>query len=324
MSAIRETRGSAERYADPHWYTPSHLPAAFQVFDTPVAHLGVGSVGKVGMLDLTLAPVAGATRIVHQFQKMPLYLYFPMYIDPGRPDMAFLFLMQGGGGMLQGDRYRLDLDCAPGAAVHVTTQAATKIFRMADNFATQLVYLTAGAGAYVEYLPDPVIPFRDARFYQHISLTVDPTASVILGEILLPGRVARGEMHAYTLYYTDLEVSAPDDALLFADRVVLAPSVQPVRSPGRLGPYDVLATLYVVTRQIPPRDLVEALRDALETQSAEVGEVLGGVSELPNGSGAVVRLLGPTSSDVRRALHLAWTTARLALIGVPAPDLRKG
>lgn len=320
MSAIEEMRGSAERYADPHWYTPSHLPAEFQAFDTTVSHLGVGSVGKVGVLDLRLAPVAGVTRIVHQFQRMPLYLYFPMYIDPGRLDMAFLYLMQGGGGLLQGDRYRLDLDCAPGAAAHITTQAATKIYRMRHNFATQLVQLTAGAGAYVEYLPDPVIPFRDARFYQRISLTADPTASVFLGEILLPGRVASGEAHAYTLYYTDVEVSAPDGTLLFADRTALAPAVQPVRSPGRLGPYDVLATLYIVTRQIPPHDLVAALREAIEAQST----VLGGVSEAPNESGAVVRLLGPTSSDVKRTLRLAWSAARLMLIGTPAPDLRKG
>lgn len=320
MSAIEELRASADRYTDPCWYTPPDLPAAIQAFDTPVAHLGVGSAGKLGLLDLTLAPVAGATRIVRQLQRMPLYLFHPIYTDPGRRDMAFLYLLQGGDGLLQGDRYRLDLECAPGAAVHVTTQAATKIYRMENNFASQLVNLTAGAGAFVEYLPDPVIPFRGARFYQRIHLTVDPTASVILGETLLPGRIAHGESHAYTLYYTDLEVCAPDGALLVADRIALEPAAAPPQSPGRLGPYDVLASLYVVTRQIPPRELAGGLWQALVTQDA----VLAGVSELPSACGVGVRLLGPTSTAVKRAVHLAWNTARLMVTGVPAPDVRKG
>jgi urease accessory protein len=280
----------------------------------------VGGAGKVGVLDLALAPVGGATRIVRQYQQMPLYHFHPIYTDRGRPDMAFLYLLQAGDGLLQGDRYRLDLTCAPGAAVHVTTQAATKIYRMEDNFASQIINLSAGADTYVEYLPDPVIPFRDARFYQRLCLTVDPTASVILGETLLPGRVARGEAHVYTIYYTDLEVSTPDGALLFADRMVLEPAVASPRSSGRLGPNDVLATLYVVTRQVPARDLAAALHDSLATQDA----VLAGASELPNGCGVAMRLLGRTSLVVKNAVHLAWNTARLMLIGVPAPDLRKG
>lgn len=143
---------------------------------------------------------------------------------------------------------------------------------------------------------------------------------MILGETLLPGRVARGEAHDYTIYYTDLEVSAPDGALLFADRIALEPAAATPRSPGRLGPYDVLATLYVVTRQRPPHDLAAALHDGLAAQDA----VLVGVSELPNGCGVAARLLGRTSLEVKNAVHLAWNTARLMLIGVPAPDLRKG
>ena len=82
----------------------------------------------------------------------------------------------------------------------------------------------------------------------------------------------------------------------------------------------MLATLYVVTRQLPPHDLAAALHDGLAVQDV----VLVGVSALPNGCGVAVRLLGRTSPEVKNALHLAWNTARLMLIGVPAPDLRKG
>lgn len=315
--------GEPERHNghnDPNWYTPEDLPAEFRDFDTPIEGLSAGSTTKLGLLDLTFAPSAGATRIVRQSLHGPLYLFRPIYTDPRRPDMAFIYLLQMGDGLVQGDRYRMELDCAPGAAVHVTTQAATKLYRMDDNFATQMLNLRVGDGTYVEYLPDAVIPFRGARFYQRSRFLVAPTASVIFGDILLPGRVARGEVHAYALYYADIEVSGLDGTLLFADRIKLAPPRASPQSPGRLGPYEVLATLYIVTRQIPTRHLSDGLYHCLATQAS----VLAGVSELPNACGVAVRMLGSSSQEVRDVFHLAWNQARLLLIGVPAPDLRKG
>lgn len=304
---------------DPGWYTPAGLPSEVRAYDMPLQNLGVGAAGKVGLLDLEFAQLRGATRVVHQFQQLPLYTFHPLYLDPQWPGMAFIYLLQSGEGIVQGDRYRLDLDCAPGTGVHITTQAATKIYRMEDNFATQIINLTAGAGAFVEYLPDPVLPFRDSRFYQRMILTVHPDASVITGEILLPGRVARDEMHAYSLYYTDIEARSPDGTLLFADRLKLDPSSASARSPGLLGPYVVLAALYVITQQFPTGTLVDRLHHCMAIQS----EVLAGVSELPNNCGAIVRILGHTSVAVERAMRLAWNEARLALLDIPAPDLRK-
>lgn len=314
MSAV-----SVRDPSDPSWYTPADLPAEVRAYDTPLVAMGVGSAGKVGVLDLELAPVRGVTRIMRQYQQLPLYLFRALHVDPGWPAMAFVYLLQSGEGIVQGDRYRLDLHCAPGSAVHFTTQAATKIYRMEHNFATQLVNLTAGAGAFVEYLPDPVIPFRDSRFYQRMRVSVDTDATVILGETLLPGRVARGEVHAYALYYTDTEVRTAGGALLFVDRLKLAPHSAAPRSPGLLGRHDVVATLHVITRRVPAAALVECLQRGLAEQS----DVLAGASQLPNGCGAVLRVLGPTSAAVTAAMHGAWNEARLALAGLPAPDLRK-
>ncbi len=306
--------------SDPRWYTPADLPAEIQAYDTPLQHLGVGCSGKVGLLDLQLAERGGATRIVHQFQQLPLYIFRPIHVDPAWPAMAFVYLLQSGDGIVQGDRYRLDLDCASGTAAHFTTQAASKIYRMEDNFGTQIVNLKVGAGAFVEYLPDAVIPFRDSRFYQRTRITLDPDATIIFGDTLLPGRIARGEAHAYALYYTDTEVRTPDGKLLFADRLRLEPFLALPRSPGLLGGYDVLATLYVVTRKSPAGALVERLHHCLAAQQ----EVLAGASELPNGCGAVVRILGPTSAALAAAMRAAWNEARLAVVNLPAPDLRKG
>ncbi len=215
------------------------------------------AAGRVGLLDLRLVPCGGVTRVQRQYQRAPLYIYRPIYLDAGRPDMAFVFVLQSGDGLVQGDRYRVDIDCAPGAAAHITTQAATNVFAARQNFATQLVNLRAQAGAVLEYLPDPVVPFRGSRLLQRISLTADRESTVILGETLLPGRVAHGEAHVYDLYCSETEVCRSDGVLPFSDVLRLGSADdRHAKSIGLLGEYDVVATLYVISRRTDPIAIV--------------------------------------------------------------------
>jgi urease accessory protein len=310
------------RRDDSAWCTPAKLPEELLAFTGAVHNgLDVGAAGKTGVLDIALAPRAGSTRVVRQYQRAPLHIYRPVYLDPGRPDMAFVFLQQQGDGLVQGDRYRIDVDCAEGAAVHLTTQAATKVFAARDNFATQLVNLSVGPGAVLEYLPDPVVPFRRSRLFQRTCLTLADDATVIMGEVLLPGRIAHDEAHVYDLYWAETQAQREDGTLLFADTLRLRPGeTGDPRSPGVLGEYDVVATLYVVCSLVAPPDLVALLRDTL----AGVPDVLAGATELPGGCGATVRMLGHTSKSVQSAMHRAWHAVRVAVLGVPSPDLRKG
>lgn len=307
---------------DPASYALSNQPREMVALDRAVdGGLPVGAPGKVGVLELGLARSGGITRVQRQYQRAPLHVYRPIYLDPGRPDMAFVFMQQLGDGFVRGDRCRVDVDCAPHSAVHLTTQAATNVFAAPENFATQRVNLRAGAGSVLEYLPDPVIPFAGSRLFQHVSVTADPTSTVILGETLLPGRVGRGEAHAYDLYRADTEVGRPDGTLLFADTLRLNPADgAESRSIALLGSHDVVATLFVITAETGPAALVSLMRDAL----ADCPDILAGVTQLPNGCGAVTRVLGPSSKAVRTALRTVWNEARLAVLGVPAPDLRKG
>lgn len=157
--------------------------------------LAPGSPAKVGILDFELRD--GRSELVERYQKTPLQIMRPLRLDPARPGDAYVFLMATGGGITQADRYRIDARCGPDTRVHLTTQAATKVFRMEQDYGTQAVNLRADEGAYLKYLPDPVIPFRDSRFYQRTTVSVTPDATVVLSETITAGRLARGERHDY-------------------------------------------------------------------------------------------------------------------------------
>lgn len=306
---------------DPAYYTPDDPPAEVAEFVDPIRdNLAVGSAGKVGLLDLKLAPSGGVTRIVDLYHRAPLYLYRPPYLDPSRPDMAFIYLQQGGDGLVQGDRYRLDIDCAAGSAAHITTQTPTKVFAARTNGVTQMVNISVGADAFVEYLPDQVVPCRDSRLFQRTVLHVDASATVIAGETVLPGRVAYDERHVYDLFLSETEVRRPDGTLLFADLLRLRPKQDDVTSLGVLGGHDIVGSMYVLTTAVTPSDLVDALRAHIALRS----DVTVTVTELPGECGAGVRILGSGSIAVQHATRAVWAAARHVLFGTPVPDLRKG
>ncbi|MBL1097838.1 urease accessory protein UreD [Streptomyces coffeae] len=304
---------------DPAHYEPRRVPARILDLTGTPDTLAAGRPGKVGLLELRYARVGDRTELVDRYQKSPLQIMRPLYVDPQRPDMPVTYLMSTGGGIVQADRNRMDIDCGPDTAVHLTTQAATKLHRVEFDHATQVVHLTAGARSYVEYLPDPLIPYRDARFYQHTCVTADPTATVLLGETIAAGRLGRGERHAYRLLFSDLEITRPDGELLVVDTVRLDPH-EPgsVTGPAVFGGHDLMATLYAVTPLAPAAQVADTLHAALLTTGLACG-----VSVLPDDCGAWARIMGSDSPAVTRAIRTAWDALRRLLIGVPAPDLRK-
>ncbi|MGQ4489506.1 urease accessory protein UreD [Streptomyces sp. 372A] len=302
------------------YYAPVRVPPDVAALASVPDTLAPGSPAKVGILDLAFAVRGGRTDLVGRYQKTPLQIMRPLWIDPAQPGMSYVYLMATGGGIAQADRYRMDFHCGPDTQVHLTTQAATKVFRMEHDYASQRVHLTAEAGSYVEYLPDPLIPFRDARFYQRTEVTVAPGATVLVGDTLTAGRLARGERHAYRMLATDLRVSRPDGTLLAVDTLRLAPG-QPgtgVLGPGVFAGHDHVASLFVVTDRVPATGLADTLHEAL----AGLG-VLYGVSVLPRDCGAWVRLLDDSPVRVAEAHRAAWHAVRRLLTGHPPPDLRK-
>nr|WP_304659850.1 urease accessory protein UreD [Arthrobacter sp. zg-Y1116] len=234
--------------------------------------------------------------------------------------------MSSGGGILQGDRLRTDLTFGPGTSAHVTTQTQTRVYRMDHDYASAIMNLTVEEGAHVEYLPEPVVPFAASRYYQQTSVVIDESATLLLGDTMYAGRLARGERHAYDVYASDLEVRRPDGRLVALDRVRLSPgagahgAVSGVSGLGVLANHDVLAMLYVFTPLVPAAQLADTLHRALAESG---GDVIFGVSTLPGDAGVWMRLVGNDTVAVAAANTAAASAVHELLTGKQAPAIRK-
>lgn len=303
----------------PGHYEPVRVPPEVARFSQTLDSLAVGSPGKVGVLELSFALCGDQTQLVHHYQKSPLQIMRPLYYDPLRPDMPLTSLMSTGGGVLQGDRLRTDLEFGPGSSAHVTTQTHAKYYRMEQDYAAVSVNLTLDAGSFVEYLPDPVIPFEDSRTYQRTHAVVDESATLLASDTVYAGRLAHGERHRYEIFASDFEVRRPGGDLVVLDRVRL--SRDGVDGLAVLADRDVLATLYVLTPLLPAQEVADHLHDALTDVAA--ADLLFGVSVLPYDAGVSLRIVGNDTVAVAAAHTAAWTAVHALLTGRPAPQTRK-
>jgi urease accessory protein len=269
-------------------------------------------VGMEGVLRLEFASRDGVTAIADRYQEAPLQVQKVLYPHAAFPGMAWVYVLTVTGGIVQGDRLQTEIIARDEAQVHVTTPAATKIYRSPAAPASHRLHIQAAAGSYVEYLPGPVIPFRGSRFLEEVTLVAHPRATLVYGSILSPGRVAMGEAHAYDLYASRVTAQRPDGRLEFLDVTHLAPATMSSTHPGLLGRFDALGTLHVWTGSIPPRDLSDLLHRVLQDSE----DLLGGTSELPSGRGVTVRMVGPRVEIVAAALAAVVATARAAILGV--------
>lgn len=276
--------------------------------------------GKRGVLVLKLAgdPATGRTIVKDQFSQVPLFAQKPMYLEDSLQSMAYMYIISPSGGVLQGDTYRIDVSLDNNAQAHLTTQGATRIYRMEEGFATQQVDIAVGSGCYLEYMPDQLIPYAGSRFYQKTSLKVHENATVVYSEIISPGRAASGELFEYDVCYLRIQGSDLQGGLKFTDSSVLEPKRTDIKAAGAME-QDVVASVYVMA----PARLAPELNRLANAALAGM-KIRGGSSILPHGCGIAVRMLGDYAGDLQQAAGKVAEITRKVVLGAPFTKMRKG
>jgi urease accessory protein len=273
--------------------SPEDVPSQFASFDGKIPQMDVGKTGKIGFLKLTLESDSqrNKTIITEQLSRVPLYVQKALYYDETIPSMAHVFVLSPSGGVLQGDRYRTDIELKNGAISHITTQGATRMYKMNSNYATQMINLNVGKNCYLEFLPEQLIPYKNSRYYQKATFKIDDSATLVYSETIVPGRVAMGELFDYdicclkTLCYDDKQ------EIKFHDNCILEPKKQTMNSLGIFGNNTAHSMMYVVTKQ----ECIEELYETINQLFKDNDEIIGGASILPNNSGLSVRVLSNSS-----------------------------
>ncbi|MFC7132338.1 MULTISPECIES: urease accessory protein UreD [Salinibaculum] len=296
----------------------SSVPPAFAAYgEEELEQAPAFGPGKSGEFEATLVrEKGGETRLLREYTRVPYHLTGTLDVDPA-DGLTTLCLQEPTGGVAQGDRHSIDVTARERARAHVTTQSATKVHSMQANYAHLDATLTAEPGSHLEYLPGPTIVNENARCLQTVSVDFSEDAVVVVGDVLVPNGLSNHEPFAFDHYASHIE-ARHDGELVCVDAVDLQPATGVPADAATMGKYGVVGSLYIFAPTVEISPLTDAIHDRLETD----GDTMTGVSELADGVGVAVRVLGNRMTDVSDAVTAAWDETRSATLAVGAPEDR--
>lgn len=299
-------------------YEFDHLPETKPFRQQPPA-MRVGAPGKQGYLRMVFECDKKGKSILRQLErKAPLIVQQELYFDEEITDMPCVYILSSGGPNVDGDRFYQEITLKNNTQAHISTGAATKIAEMKYNYSGLKQCFNLAENAYLEYLPEPIIPCRHSRFASQTDIIIHPSASFLYSEIYTCGRkyYKNGESFHYDLLSVCTNVRNTDNTPLFREKFIITPSSFPIRNIGLMHRYDVFANVILLC---PPEN-ASIIYQQIEPHIDHDNNIATGITYLPNNAGLMFKVLTTDVSTAKRYVRTFSSRARLAIKGKPLPQ----
>jgi urease accessory protein len=304
-------------YSDSPKVDFDHAPEMAPYLEQPDA-MYVGCPGKHGYLNLGFELDADGKSIMRELdRRAPLIVQQELYFDEAMPEMPCVYILSSGGPNVDGDRYVQNFTVHKNAFAHISTGAATKLAEMRRNYSGMTQKIVLEEGAYLEYLPEPVIPCRHTRFICDTEITAHPTASLVYSEVYMGGRkyYNGGELFEFDILSVTTRGQRPDGRQLFREKFIIDPQRGGLRLTGVMDSYDVFANVVVVT----PPESADIIYKSTEPFINSDKHLAAGITHLPNGAGLLYKVLGTEPGPVKALVREFASKVRQAVKGKPLP-----
>ncbi|MGO4191118.1 urease accessory protein UreD [Arthrobacter sp. YAF17] len=272
----------------------------------------------MGELALLVAERGGRSVAVRQFHRGALRVLRPHYLDDS--GQVCYVVVNPGGAYLGADLYVIDVEVAEGAKLLLTTQSATKIYRTPGSFAEQRMRLRLGSGAQLELAPDQVIAYREASYRQNTHITLHPTSSLVMSEVITPGWSPDGASFRYEELRLQTEIRIESGGLLALDNLLIRPPQHDVTGLGFMEGFSHVGSLIVVDRRVD-QALADELHVLTDGHDAYTGVSL--TATVDGIRGLVLRSLSNSTEELNRLLGACSALLRRRWHGTAPLDLRK-
>lgn len=278
----------------------------------------VGCPGKHGYLEMGFELNDEGRSILRTLKRrVPLIVQQELYFDAEMPGMPCVYILSSGAANVDGDRYAIDIALKKGAMAFISSGAATKLAEMKNNYSGMKQTITLEENAYLEYLPEPVIPCRHSRYISDTKIVIDASAAMFYSEIYMPGRkyYREGELFAYDVLSVCAHAQRPDGEQLFREKFVIEPVRGYVRSLGVMDFYDVFANVIVLA----PKEKADEIYERTEAFIDRQKRLAQGITRLPGNAGLLFRALGMEPGPVKKTVRAFCSTVRETIKGHPLP-----
>lgn len=279
----------------------------------------VGAPGKSGYLFLGFELDGRGKSILRNLdRRVPLVVQQELYFDEEMPEMPCVYILSSGGPNIDGDRYEQNFTVRKDAYAFISTGAATKLAEMKYNYSGLVQNIVLEENAYLEFLPEPVIPCRHTRFISDTKLQVHPSATVFYSEIFMGGRkyYNEGELFQYDILSVCTHGERPGGQQLFREKFIIQPEKYTPRTIGVMDKYDVFANVIVMT----PPERAENIYKNTPAFIDRKGRIAAGITHLPNDAGLLYKVLGMEPGPVKKLVREFCSTVRMEVKGRRVPE----
>ncbi len=200
-----------------------------------------------GSLLLELENKDGKTAAKHVYFQGALKVMRPIYLDDS--GQVCYYLLNPGGGYVDGDEYEMKFVVHERAKATLTTQSATKIYKTPTKPVVQITEISLKENSFLEFLVDPLIAYSQAKYKQKTVIQMDKSASLLYTDLLTPGWSKTGKRFDYDWLQLKNEIYV-DGELAVYDHVKLSPSEQEMNRIGFMEGFTHLGSMIVVDEKV--------------------------------------------------------------------------
>lgn len=294
-----------------------------------------------GEIRAEFALLEGRTHLIRKYHSSPLKIAktFRFENEPhiravgmDVQDQLGVYMMDCSPGLMSGDTYELNWRLHEGASVFLTNQSFTKVHPSVHEGSRQLQRIQVEAGALLEYMPEPIMLYKDASFRGDTDVFLASGATLMMSEILCPGRVQRGEKFHYKNYMNRMKVYYGEE-LIYYQHQNIEPGRIKLDAPGCWEDHTHLGSLYVFSDSIRQKH-VDAVLEALSSQEHAEGDEVSSIhnlgalpvrfgASLTYKHGMVFTVMGTHAWQLQHTISAAWHAIRRSLLSLAPLAIHK-
>lgn len=236
----------------------------------------------------------GITYLAHSYFTPPFKI--ANITEDKRSPWLHLMMMNSSPGVLDGDKYIVQVDIAENCCLQLHSQSYQRLFTMKTG-ASQLMEVNLLKGSSFTYLPHPCVPHDQSIFTNCNTIRLADDCSLIWGEIMTCGRKLNGEIFKFSKYHSITDIFM-NDKLIIRENLLMQPGIINPAAMGQLEGFTHQASFIYLHKNSSDNECLDEVNDYLSQQK----DILSGVS-ITGGNAMIVRILGYGAEQLYQQLQ---------------------
>ena len=228
------------------------------------------------------------------------------------------FLMQLGGGIVEGERYNINVELKENVRAIVTTQAASKVYKCENSYESfQETTLKLEENSILEYITDPVILYKDAVYRQENNIYMTKSSTLIYTDGITSGWSPDKKRFQYEKAKLKTNIYM-DGVPVLLDNMLINPREDDIDGLGFMEGYKNFATLIILDDRID-KNIIEHLREEILKLNLDINFGITGLEV----NGFVLRVIGNLTQDLEEVVGLCHNYIRRKVLNSQNLTIRK-